>query len=123
MKHTHDDTRIQAIREYIEKHLQEKITVREIADSLQLHPSYTNTLFCRRTGESIKAYIRRRKMQKAAEMILYSNYSLSQIGASLGFFDQSHFSRTFQKEMGMTPGRYRILYYNKNNLPKSPIIG
>ena len=110
MRHTDDAARIRAIRDYIEQHLQEKITVREIADSLQLHPSYTNTFFSQRTGESIKTYIRRRKMQKAAELIQNTNYSLTQIGASLGYFDQSHFSRTFQKETGMSPGRYRILH-------------
>lgn len=101
------EERLCAIRTYIEQHLAEKITVREMAARLGLHPSYLNTFFCRRTGESIQAYIRRRKMQKAVEMILKTNYSLSQIGASLGYFDQSHFSRTFQKETGMTPGMYR----------------
>lgn len=101
------EERIRAVCAYIDAHLQEKITVRELAVCFGLHPSYLNTFFCAQTGESIKTYIRRRKVHRAKEMILHSNYSLTQIGASLGFFDQSHFSRVFQKETGMTPGRYR----------------
>ena len=40
-------------------------------------------------------------------MIQFSEYSLLEIGQYLGFCSQSHFSKTFRKYTGMTPGQFR----------------
>ncbi|MEG1292088.1 MAG: AraC family transcriptional regulator [Lachnospiraceae bacterium] len=44
----------------------------------------------------------------------YSEYSLVKISQYLGFCSQSHFSQTFRKYSGMTPGQYRKLYFKRN---------
>lgn len=97
----------QAVQSYVARHLHEKITVREIAEALHLHPSYLNACFCAQCGSSVKTYIHAAKSREACRLLRGSRYSLTQIGAMLGYFDQSHFSRMFKQSVGMTPGQYR----------------
>lgn len=52
-------------------------------------------------------YIRKEKIHRAKELLLYSSYSCSEIAAILCFSTQSHFSSIFKREVGMTPAKYR----------------
>ena len=98
---------VESVRRYVQMHLAEKITVSEIARDRGLNASYLNTCFRAQTGESVSTYIRRMKIERAAEMLRGTEHSLAEICAMLGYFDQSHFSRAFKAVTGMTPGAYR----------------
>lgn len=98
---------VRAVQDYVALHVTEKITVREIAQTLHLHPSYLNTCFCNRTGMSVKTYIHTVKTREACRLLRETTCSLTRIGAMLGYFDQSHFTRVFKKAVGVTPGEYR----------------
>ncbi|MBQ7542232.1 MAG: helix-turn-helix transcriptional regulator [Clostridia bacterium] len=95
------------VQRYIEKHLTERITVRQIAHALGRNASYLNTCYRAQTGESITGYIRRRKIGAARRQLRETAQSPAEICAALGYFDQSHFIRAFKAETGMTPGAYR----------------
>lgn len=95
------------VETYVQMHLYEKITVREMAELLHLHPSYLNTMFREQSGMSLKTYIGRQKTKAAMRLLSETEHSLSEICTMLGFFDQSHFSRTFRRFVGTTPGEYR----------------
>lgn len=99
-----------AVQEYVQEHLHEKITVQEMARVLNLHPSYLNTIYKNKTGESVTGFIGRKKVERAQHLLMHSEKSLAEICALLGFFDQSHFTRTFKRICGMTPGKYRQDY-------------
>lgn len=101
------DEQVRLIREYVQQHLTERISVRSIARSLGRNASYLNTFYTEQTGECITVYIRRCKVRRAERLLRETDRSLAEICASLGFFDQSHFSRTFKAQTGMTPGAYR----------------
>ena len=101
------DAQVRLIREYVQCHLTERVSVRQIADALGRNASYLNTFYCTQTGETITAYIRRCKVSRAEQLLRGTNHSLAEICALLGFFDQSHFSRVFKAQTGMTPGAYR----------------
>ena len=98
---------VENVRLYVQEHLSEKITVAEIARARSLNASYLNTCFREQTGESVSAYIRRRKIERAEELLGSTAHSLAEICAMLGYFDQSHFNRAFKAVTGMTPGAYR----------------
>ena len=55
----------------------------------------------------MSAYMMRRRVETARNMLLHSDYSYAQIAVSLGFSSQSHFIRVFREQTGMTPAQYR----------------
>ena len=101
------EEQVRLVREYVQRHLTERISVRSIARSLGRNASYLNTFYTEQTGECITAYIRRCKVCLAEQLLRETDRSLAEICASLGFFDQSHFSRAFKEHTGMTPGAFR----------------
>ncbi len=107
---------VRQVQEYVRAHLSEQIAVAEIAQTLGLNASYLNTCYRTQTGESVSGCIRRMKIGRAAELLRGTEHSLAEICAMLGYFDQSHFSRTFRSVTGMTPGRYRAQFGARNCL-------
>ena len=99
---------VHAVQEYVERHLSEPIAVREMAAQMGRHPSYLNTCFQAQTGCSIKTYIHQRKTDEAKRLLRETSRPISEVGSMLGYFDQSHFSRTFRRFVGKTPGQYRM---------------
>lgn len=73
-------------------------------------------LFLEKTGELPKDYIDRIKMNYAAEQLIRSNVSISQLCVDLNFRDRSHFSRRFKVVMGTSPGHYRDVFLREHGL-------
>lgn len=97
--------------DYIYKHINSRITVQVLADYTNLSPSYLSRLFKKELGISISDYIREKKIEKAENLLKYSDYSLIEIATYLAFSSQSHFIQTFEKFVGLTPKKYRDHYY------------
>lgn len=91
---------------YIHSHLQDKITLDQLARVVSLSSGRFSHLFREETGFSPMAYIQKEKMETAKNMLLYSQYKLSEISTILGFSSESHFIRTFKKHFGITPGKF-----------------
>ena len=107
--------------EYIYVHIKERITVEDLADHTKLSASYLSRLFKEELGISISDFIREKKIEKAQNLLRYCDFSLIEISAYLSFSSQSHFIQSFKKLVGMTPKKYRDLYYATNwpvRLPK-----
>ncbi|MDF2921581.1 MAG: two component transcriptional regulator, AraC family [Paenibacillaceae bacterium] len=94
-------------RRYIMQHLDQKITLAEVAEHLHLNPTYFCRLFKRETGENFIDFIIRSKIEKAKELLDRSHSSVEQISALLGFESKSYFIRTFKKITGMKPMEYK----------------
>lgn len=97
--------------EYIYNHINNRITVQELAEYTNLSPSYLSRLFKKELGISISDYILEKKIIKAQNLLKYSHYSLIEIANYLAFSSQSHFIQTFKKMVGLTPKKYRDHYY------------
>ena len=93
--------------DHIYTHLHMRITLTELADRVSLSPSYLSRLFKKETGLSISEYISVQKIETAKNMLLYSDYSPSQISSVLGYPSQSYFTERFKKSTGATPLEYR----------------
>ena len=98
---------ISACKEYIYSHIKERITIEDLADELGVSASYLSRLFKKETGDSVSAYIRRQKMEKAKNLLRYSDYSIIEIANRLSFSSQSHFIQQFRELEGITPKKYR----------------
>ncbi|MEH2941548.1 helix-turn-helix transcriptional regulator [Lachnospiraceae bacterium KK002] len=102
---------ISACKEYIYSHIKERITIEDLADELGVSSSYLSRLFKKETGDSVSAYIRKQKIEKARNLLRYSDYSVIEIANRLSFSSQSHFIQQFREIVGMTPKKYRDINY------------
>ena len=65
-------------------------------------------MFKRTMGAAPHRYVLERRMDRAKEMLRSSGASLVDISLSLGFCSQSHFTNTFRRMVGATPGEFRM---------------
>lgn len=99
--------------DYIYSHLNERITINTLADYTGLSQSYLSRIFKQTLGISISDYIRERKIEKALDLLRFSDLSLIDIANYLAFSSQSHFIQTFEHFVGKTPKKFRDEYYRK----------
>ncbi len=63
--------------------------------------------FRRAFGTSVGGFVRRRRVAEARRRLLSEDESLTSVALACGFYDQSHLTRVFRRETGLTPARYR----------------
>ena len=96
--------------DYIYDNLQEKLTLRSMAEYLQIDPTYLSKLFSKELGISFREFILNARVGVDKNMLAYSDFSFSEVSLSLGFSSQSAFTDTFKRLTGMTAGKDRALY-------------
>ena len=99
---------------YIYAHVRDRITIEDLAKVSGNSTGYISRLFKSELGISASDYIRKIKIDRAKNMLRFSNYTLVEISSYLSFSSQSHFIKVFEKETGLTPKKYRTLYYGTN---------
>jgi YesN/AraC family two-component response regulator len=104
--------------DYVYDHLQEKISLTDIASYLSLTPQYFSALFRRETGITLSKYILQKRIEAAQNMLKYSKYTASEISNYLCFSSQSHFVHCFHKYVGMTPKAYQDMFGSNISLMK-----
>lgn len=96
------------VKEYVDSHLHERISISEVAESLGMNASYLNSSFKNQTGECITDYIQKTKVEEAKTLLMTREDTISEIWTDLGYYDQSHFCKIFKKHTGLTPKQYRL---------------
>lgn len=109
-----DSYHIKKCKDYIVTHLHGKLSLSQIANALSLNASYLSDLFRRCEGISITEYIRTHKINLVQNLLMYSDYSYSEIASYLGYASQSHLGKQFKDMTGMTLRQYRELYGAEN---------
>lgn len=89
-----------------------RVTSKELAEQLEVSPSYLSRLFVREEGMKLTDYISHVKIESAKKKLSYTQDTYEEIAYSLGFATQSHFGQVFKKYTGMSPGQYKKLYRN-----------
>jgi AraC family transcriptional regulator len=93
--------------EYIEDHLDLRLTTGEIARIAGLSKYHLGKAFSTSTGMPLHSFVLARRMRKAREFLASSELPLAQIADAVGFSSQSHFTTVFLERTGLTPGRFR----------------
>ncbi len=96
---------ITRVCEFIEAHYAQDLSLKELSSTACLSPFYFQRLFVRHTGVSPHDYLVQRRIKKARELLL-QGHGIAAVAADTGFVDQSHFTRSFKRVTGITPGRY-----------------
>lgn len=97
-------------KQYIARHLNQPITLDDLAAECGLNRTYLSNHFHETEGITIQDYIQRERMKAAENLLKFSDYSISEIANYLQFHNQSYFGEVFKKHTTMTPGAYRKQY-------------
>ena len=93
-------------------HLHSRITLEDTAARLKISASYLSRLFKKETGMTFGDYMNKLKIEEAAALLLYTEYTDTEISSLLGFSSQSYFIKVFRKYKNTTPKKYKKLYDN-----------
>ncbi len=100
------------VEDVVRARFREPLRVADVAHEVGVHPVHLARVFRAKHGVPLGTYVRQLRLQWAAEQLVRSNASLSQIALGAGFSDQSHLSRLFKAHLGTTPDRYRRAHTN-----------
>ena len=98
---------ISDIENYIEKNLDKKLSLTDIAASVHMNKSYISRVFKEKMGENLFDYINKRKIEKAKTLIKNNVLRMYEIALSVGMEDTAYFSRVFKKYEGISPSEYQ----------------
>ncbi|HPY97672.1 MAG TPA: PocR ligand-binding domain-containing protein [Clostridia bacterium] len=98
---------IREIDRYVEEHLSENITVRDICAAFRIGRTRLYELSADYLGCGLAEYIRRQRIIHAQRMLTVTDMSVTDIAFATGFADYNHFSRIFRQIAGMSAREYR----------------
>lgn len=102
-----DNYIINKIISYLYMHIEDHLTLEEIAHDLKISTGYLSSCFKKNMGISVMNYYKKIKIERSKSLLMSSNNSILEISTLLGFCDQCHFSKTFKSIVGMTPTEYK----------------
>lgn len=112
-QHKHNDRyskQIESLIQYIEFHLEDELKLDQLSKSLGYTTYYMSHKFKEETGITLKAYIKKLRIEKAKEFLTSTDYSIAKIAEMLHFCSASYFSSEFNKIENILPQEYRDKY-------------
>jgi len=100
------ETYVRRAVDFIHRHFDEEVTMRELSDYLGLDRKYVATLFREALGIPPQQYLLRYRMDKACELLRSTGLTVAETARSVGYKDALLFSRMFKKVVGVPPSRY-----------------
>jgi AraC family transcriptional regulator len=98
--------------DYIEKHLQEPLSVNMLANTVGWTHEHFSRSFVRQTGRTPREMIIHRRIERACQLLLYEDWNIRRVAHAVGFIDENYFFRVFRMVRGITPSEYRKKYYH-----------
>jgi len=98
---------LRRVREFIEAHLAENISVQALATIAGLSLYHFARAFKQSQGFTPHDYLVQRRVRRAQDLLAATDMSLSEVALASGFADQSHCARRFRERVGVSPGSYR----------------
>ena len=105
------DTRERVVRarDFLDEHLSDDVDLRTLAREVALSPFHLARSFRQQVGESPHRYLVRRRLDRAAELLVATPLTVTQVCHRVGFGSPAHFSQAFRRRFGVAPSLYRTL--------------
>lgn len=100
---------------YISGNFGSKLTLEQIAKAVYVHPSYLSTSFKKETGQSLVDYINVVRIERAKELLNWSESLVKDIALQVGYEDYGYFCKVFKKSEGMSPLEFRALSLHRRD--------
>ncbi|MFB5607857.1 MAG: helix-turn-helix domain-containing protein [Candidatus Nitrosomaritimum yanchengensis] len=98
---------MQKLKHHIIENMGHQISTTDLASLVKLSVHHFIRMFKRTTGETPQQFAKRLKMQRAKELLLYSEDNIIQVGMGIGCDNASHFTQLFKSSYGITPLKFR----------------
>jgi AraC-like DNA-binding protein len=93
-------------------------TLEELGKKIGCSHFYLSRIFSTQTGQTITQYLRRLRLEKAAELLKSREYNVTEVALEVGYNSLSHFSAAFQETFGCCPGLYPLATTTQKSLSK-----
>ena len=100
-------TRIEAVIDYIENHLDGKLELKTVAEAVHYSKYHLHRLFTDTVGMTIHDYVQRRQLTEAAKLLVFSDQPIIEIALICGYESQQSFSSAFKAMYKSPPAEYR----------------
>ena len=100
---------VRQVSRHVDAAMATNISTDQCAALARLSTSHFRRAFKASFGETFGAYLSRRRVEHAQEMMVMTDQPLCRIARQCGFADQSHFTRVFRRMVGRSPGSWRRL--------------
>jgi len=105
--HRNNNVLVRDVSEYLDEHFMENLTLEDLEKEFHISRFALSRIFKEETGFAPMKYVMMRRIGESQNLLMNTKMSIGDIGEQLGFTDNSHFSNTFKKYIGTTPGAYR----------------
>ncbi len=104
---THSDDVIDEAKAYINANYTKGITLEDVSREVNISPYYFSRIFKEASGENFIDYLTNLRIERAKLLLSTTNHSMKVICAMVGYSDPNYFSKSFKKNVGVTPTEYR----------------
>ncbi len=105
-KVTYKEHVITNVKKYIQSHIEERLTLNDVAGIFGLSPNYLSVLFKKTCDIGFSEYITQMKISKAKTLLLEQDMKIYEVANELGFESAFYFSKVFKKVEGISPREY-----------------
>lgn len=98
---------INEINKYIERNINKRLTIKEVAEVFHYTPNYLGHIYRESMGMNFGNYVVKCKMETAAKLLKVSHNQIGDVARTLGYEHMTHFIRHFKSYWGVTPNIYR----------------
>lgn len=98
---------VRTVKRLLDQEFEERWTLRRLADRVGLAPSYLAELFADHLGQPPHRYLNERRIDRARQLLEFTDLTVTAIAHTLGFSSSQHFARTFRQLTRTTPTAYR----------------
>ena len=99
--------RINRIVQFVEKNYNRKISLEDVGEQVGMSASSVSRFFKKRTRHNFWDYLNGFRIDRAAQMMIETEHTISEISYACGFNNSSNFNRVFRERIGTTPSDYR----------------
>jgi len=109
-------SRINRVIDHIENNIDSDLSLEKLSRVACFSAFHFHRIFMALVGETLNSFIKRLRVEKAADMLMVNpKYSITDIALRCGFSGSAAFSRAFKDHYGRTASEYRNSYYDKNS--------
>lgn len=102
-----DNEYIKFAKRYIQENYDQPITIKDITNQLYIHNAYFSKLFNEHMGIGFCNYLNIVRVERAKDLLKYSDYQLKDISCKVGFSSHSYFNKVFKEVVGLTPLKFK----------------
>ncbi len=101
---------LQNVKEYLDQHFQEKITLDALSEIFYINKFYLTRVFREQFGLTVNGYLSQVRITHAKQLLRFTDLPIEKIGQECGMSDANYFSRMFKKVEGISPGEFRKMW-------------